>query len=398
MGILDLDACIVGIGTSDSFGFNLGKSPIRLQSESFVHALADAGLQKSSIDGFITAKGMPGGVDYEEFVLSLGLDLRWATQLWSHGRWATNTVLEGALVVAAGLANYVAIANTSVTARGYGRFLRELGGTGPREGLRDIGGGHGEWDIHGIDTPGAATALVAQSYMQRYGASGHDLSQVALAFRQHAALNPMAIMRDKPMTYADYLDEPWIVHPFRRPDYCLSSEGATCVIITTLERARDLVSVPVRILGGHGLCTSREDYVLFGRPGLAIGISPEAPLQPDPAQDVYHQAGISRSDIDALYVYDSFSSNLWMVLERFGFCPEGDAWRYVTDVGVGPASPLPVNTNGGLLSEGHLLGYAHLIEMVRQLRGEAGQRQLPNPSAVQWATPRGDSIILGRCP
>jgi acetyl-CoA acetyltransferase len=392
---MNLQACIVGIGTSDEFGFNLGKSPLRLQTEAFRRALEDAGLDKSSVDGFITAKGMPNGVDYEEFVIALGLDIRWATQLWAHGRWATNTVLEAAMVVQSQLANYVVIANSSVTARGYGRFLRDLGGGGPKEGLRDIGGGHGEWDIHGIDTPGAATALVARSYMERYGATTEDLARIPMNIREHATRNPMAILRGKPMGYSDYLDEPLIVEPFRRPDYCLSSEGATALVVTSPERAKDLPSAAVNILAGQGLLTSRDDYILFARKGMGVGISREAPFGPDKCQEVYARAELARSDIRALYAYDSFSSNIWMVLERFGFCQEGEAWQYVNDVGLQLGSPLPVNTNGGLLSEAHLLGYGHLIEMVRQLRGTAGERQLSNVRVLQWATPRGDSLILG---
>jgi acetyl-CoA acetyltransferase len=392
---MGFEACIVGIGTSDEFGFDLGKSPLRLQTEAFVRALSDAGLEKSAIDGFITAKGMPNGVDYEEFVIALGLDIRWATQLWAHGRWATNTVLEAAMVVEARLADYVVIANSSVTARGYGRFLRDLGGAGPKEGLRDVGGGHGEWDIHGVDTPGSATALVARSYMQRYGATAEDLARIPMNIREHATRNPMAIMRGKPMGYSDYLAEPMIVEPFRRPDYCLSSEGATALIVTSPERARDLASPAVRIVAGQGLLTSRDDYILFARKGMGVGISQEGPLGPDKCRDIYERGELRRSDISALYAYDSFSSNIWMVLERFGFCREGEAWQYVSDVGLQLGSPLPVNTNGGLLSEAHLLGYGHLIEMVRQLRGTAGERQLSNVRALQWATPRGDSVILG---
>jgi acetyl-CoA acetyltransferase len=85
-----------------------------------------------------------------------------------------------------------------------------------------------------------------------------------------------------------------------------------------------------------------------------------------------------------------------MTLERFGFCGEGEAWRWIAESGLDLGSPLPVNTNGGLLSEAHLLGYGHLIEMVRQLRGTAGPRQVPDASVVQWATPRGDSLVLTR--
>jgi acetyl-CoA acetyltransferase len=390
------DACIVGIGTSDAFGFDLGKSPLRLQAEAFTAALRDSGLAAAAVDGFVTAKGAPRGVDYEEFVLALGLNVRWATQLWAHGRWGTVTVLEAAMVVGAGLADYVAIANTSVTGRGYGRHLRGLGEAAVREGLRDIGGGHGEHDVHGLDTPGAATALVARRYMDRYGASPDDLARIAVAFRRHASRNPMAVMGGKPLTTEGYFREPLIVEPFRRPDYALVSEGATCLIVTSAERARDLRAPPVRIAAGSGIHAARDDYVVFARPGLGVGISREAPLADDPARAVYARAGLGVADVDALYTYDSFTSNLWMTLERFGFCGEGEAWRYVAQAGLDLDAPLPVNTNGGLLSEAHLLGYGHLVEMVRQLRGAAGPRQLDRARVLQWATPRGDSLVLTR--
>ena len=390
------DACIVGIGTSHAFGFDLAKSPLRLQAEAFTAALRDCGLEAAAIDGFVTAKGAPRGVDYEEFVLALGLNVRWATQLWSHGRWGTNTVLEAAMVIGAGLADHVAIANASVTGRGYGRHLGGLGESSVREGLRDIGGGHGEHDIHGIDTPGAGTALVARSYMERYGASPADLANIAVAFRRNASKNPMAIMGGKPLTTETYFEEPVIVDPFRRADHALVSEGATCLIVTARERARDLAATPVRIAAGEGIHAGRDDYIVFARPGMGVGISREAPLADDPARAVYARAGITTADVDALYTYDSFTSNVWMTLERFGFCGEGEAWRYIAESGLDLDAPLPMNTNGGLLSEAHLLGYGHLIEMVRQLRGTAGSRQLARASVLQWATPRGDSLVLTR--
>ena len=188
------DVRIVGVGTSDAFGFDLGKSPLRLQVEAFHAALADAGLATAAVDGLITPKGAPRGVDYEEFVLALGLELRWASQLWAHGRWATTTVLgsgDGDRRRACGTS--LAIATSSVTGRGYARHLAGLGDAAVHEGQRDIGGGHGEYDVHGLDTPGAATALVAQSYFDRYGASPDDLANIAVSFRAHASRNPMAI-------------------------------------------------------------------------------------------------------------------------------------------------------------------------------------------------------------
>jgi acetyl-CoA acetyltransferase len=388
------DACIVGVGTSDTFGFDLGKSPVRLQTEAFGAALDDAGWSKDRIDGVITSHGSPSGVDYDEFVLATGLDTRWASQRWSHGRWATTSVAEAALVVEAGLASCVAVIDTGISARGYGRHLTGLTSGRNKEALRDMGGGHGEWDVHGLDTPGAATALIADRYMRHYRATSNDLAEIAVAFRNHASRNPMAIMNTKPMTRESYFDEPVIVNPLRRADFCLSSEGSVCLLVTSSERARDAARPAVRIAGIEGIHTSRDDYVLFARPGLGVGIEAEESAAVGRQPELYARSGIDRSAVDALYIYDSFSCNVWTVLERFGFCGLGEAADYIRTAGLGLDSQLPVNTNGGLLSEVMLFGYSHLVEMVRQLRGEAGARQIEGASVAQWASPRGDSLLF----
>jgi acetyl-CoA acetyltransferase len=203
----------------------------------------------------------------------------------------------------------------------------------------------------------------------------------------------MAVMRDKEMTLDDYYREPVQVEPFRRADFCLSSEGATCLLVTTLERAREMRKAPIVIAGMEGIRASRDDHIMFARPGLGVGLQEERSLNQFKPPRIYERAGRSRDEIDGLYVYDSFTSNLWMVLERFGFCNEGEAAGYINQFGFDLTSKVPINTNGGLLSEGFLSGYGHLVEMTRQLRGEAGDRQI-NAEVLQWATPRGDSLIF----
>lgn len=389
------DACIIGVGTSDEFGFDLSTNPLVLQTQALEAALADAGAEKNVVDGLISSHGHPVGVDYDEFVLAAGLDIRWATQRWSHGRWAATSMAEAAMVVSAGLADVVAVVDTSTSPFNYARHTAPERVVGEGEAMRDSGGGHGEWAIHGIDTPGVATALAAQRYMDLFGATEEDLAAVAVSFRAHAVMNPLAIMRNKPMSLDDYFNEPRMAGPFRRADFCLRSDGSTCLLVTSRQRAADFGNEPVGIVGMTGLRASREDHVLFASPGLGVGLGArDGDIEPERA--VYAAAGLDVDDVDGLYVYDAFSSNVWMTLDRFGFCKRGEAPQFIRDRGIGPGGSFPINTNGGLLSEAQLSGYAHLVEMCRQLRGVAGSRQIPNARVLQWATPRGDSVLLAR--
>ncbi|MEU1984455.1 thiolase family protein [Nocardia sp. NPDC019395] len=390
---MSLDACIVGVGTSHAVGLELGRTPLDLQFEAFTASLADAGLDKSMIDGVITARGGPYGVDYDEFVIAGGLDIRWVSQLWSHGRWTASAIAQAALAVSAGVADYVAVTNSHVSERGYGKHFEGLTRR-VDESFRDGGGPYSGWSIHGSPGAGTGAALVTQQYMDRYGATEEELAAVSIAHRNHASRNPFALLRDEALGTSEYFDSPKILGPLRTPDICRMIDGATSIIVTTCARAAELDVPFVRIAGVEGIRASRESYVFFSRPGLGSGISPSWSYQAPDTFPVYDAAGVDRSDIDAFYLYDPFAHMVWMSLERWGFCAEGEAAAYVREVGIGLGSPLPVNTNGGLLAEGHLFGYGHLIEMTRQLRGSAGARQIPDATVLQWGNAWGDSLIL----
>jgi acetyl-CoA acetyltransferase len=390
-----LNACVVGLGTSDVIGAP-GRSPLRLQFESFRAALRDANLDKSDVNGMVTAWGAPRGVDYDEFAVAAGLDLKWVTQLWTHGRWTATTVQQAAMAVTMGLADVVAVINSSVSATGYAGELAPMSSPlgGMDEALRDGGGPYANWTLHGSPGAGAGAALATQQYMDRYGATAADLAAIPVTLRQFAHQNPMAVLRDEKLTVEQYLDQPELLGPLRQADICQMVDSSTCLLVTTEERAADLGRPVVRIAGMQGIPSTRDSYTFFSRPGMGAGVSPSYDYVAPKTFPVLDMAGITRDDLDGFYTYDPFSHQIWMALERWGFCAAGEAAAYCREKGIGLDSPLPMNTSGGSLAEGHLYGYGHMLEMVRQLRGEAGTRQITDAKSLQWGTPWGDSLVF----
>jgi len=157
------------------------------------------------------------------------------------------------------------------------------------------------------------------------------------------------------------------------------------------------VPVVSAVMGSCAGGPAGREEATGGRPGLGLHQqSDSAPASSPRDVTIYEMSGVDRSDVDALYTYDAMTSNVWMTLERFGFCKAGEAWQFVNTGAIAPGGSLPVNTNGGLLSEAHVSGWNHVCEMVRQLRGECGERQVPGAEILQWASNRGDSFILRR--
>lgn len=388
-GICDRTA-IVGVGASE-FSFQSERSPLALAVDAFKAALADAGLTKDAVDGVAINIGWPLGVDYDRFAETVGLRVRFATQTWTHGRFVGPTLQAAAMAVHAGLATCVAcVCGVSFT-----RERQLLGGPGDFEGAREEGGTHQENPVYGMTAPAAGAALAAQRYFALYGATSVQLAAVPIAFRKHAGLNPGAIMQ-KPLTLEDHQRSRYIVEPLHLFDCCLVTDGAACVLVTSAERARDGAHPPVYVAGMQGIRAGRED-VLFGRPGLGIWQQRTFRWTP-PEEDllVYRMAGVATRDIDGLYTYDAFSPLVWFVLERFGFCGPGEAAAWVQKGRIELGGELPMNTSGGLLSEAHVSGWNHIVEIVRQLRGECGERQVAGARVMQWGTAWGDSIVFRR--
>ena len=382
-------AAVCGVGHSP-YGRRLNRSPIDLAGEAIRNALDDAGLGRDDLDGLIVSFGSPIGADADTLAYTLGLKLRLYNQTWAHGRFTASCLQWAAMAVNAGLANAVACL-AAVSFSGFRKPM--MGGAGDAEGAREAGGGHGEDPVFGMTSPGAGAALVARKYFARFGATSRQLAAVAVAFRQHAALNPAAIMRE-PITVDDHQNSRFVCEPLHLLDYCLINDGAACVIVTTSERARDLKKPPVYLSGLQGLPAGREEFI-WTYPGF--GVSQQAGFDYKPGlQPVYQMAGVTPKDIDALFTYDAFSILVWTALERFGFCGQGEAATFTQAGGIELGGALPMNTNGGLLSEAHIMGWNHQVEIVRQLRGECGKRQVADAQVIQWANAYGDSLIYRR--
>jgi acetyl-CoA acetyltransferase len=382
-------SAIAGAGNS-VFGRRLMRSPIDLACDAIANALEDAGLARGDVDGMIVSFGSPIGTDADTLAQVLGFKLRAYNQTWAHGRFTASCIQWAAMMVNAGIANVVACL-AAVSFSGLRRPM--MGGSGDREGAREAGGGHGEDPIYGMTSPGAGAALVARRYFERYGSNSRELAAVPVAFRKHASLNPGAIMREV-FDIDDHHQSRFVCEPLHLLDYCLINDGASCVIVTTAERARDCRKRPVYISGMQGLPAGHDEFI-WAYPGLGVAQQPafdyKAELQP-----VYKMAGVAPQDIDALFTYDAFSILAWIALERWGFCNAGEAAAFTQKGRIELGGELPMNTNGGLLSEGHIMGWNHQVEIVRQLRGECGERQVPKAEIIQWANAYGDSLIYQR--
>ena len=385
---MKVDAAIVGIGTS-TFGRGLPDSQLRLAATAFKNAIADAGIDRCDIDGLSIHLGSPIGVDYDRVAEALGLEIRYVNQSWLHGRFVTNALQHAALAVCAGLADVVAC----VTAISFTRERGFLGGPSDAEGSREEGGTHGEAPPYGLTAPAGGAAVAMQRYMHVFDATSEQLAAVPIALRQHAMLNPRAIMKE-PLTLQAHQSARMVVDPLRLYDCCLISDGAVVVLVARGDRATNMRQKPIRIAGMQGIRSGRDEFIFAPR---GLGINQQSGRASTPRstdQEVFTNAGVSRGDVQGFYTYDAFSPLVLFALERFGYCGTGEAASWVQGGRIALGGELPVNTSGGLLSEAHVGGWNSICEMVRQLRGTAGPSQIADAAVLQWGTAWGDSVVL----
>lgn len=348
---------IVGVGRT-AMGELPGRSALSLGLEAFRIALDDAGLKKEDIDGVLTHPGTTsreGANHYLRFCEAAGIDPKYAASKSMGGATGGALVQEAVMAIEAGLATTVVCVFGDAARTGGQRFNSPTGDPGLH------------WGIWGMFGPQANSAMGARRHMELYGTTSEHLGAVSVTFREHAQLNPDAVMYGKPITLEDHQSSRWIVEPFHLLDCCLITDGGVAVIVTSAERAHDLAKPVVRIAGmGQGYTARKNENEEWWY----------LPHQKNVLESAYAMAGVGPSDIDVAQFYDNFTFSVLLWLEHGGFCKPGESGPFVAEGNLRLGSSLPANTHGGSLSDAYMQGWTHIVEGVRQIRGEAGESQV----------------------
>ena len=351
---------IAGIGATD-FSKNSGRSTLRLAVEACELAMKDAGVTPDMIDGMVTyAHDNNNEIDV---CRSLGVDKLTHFSLVHHsGGAACGVVHQAAMAVASGACNYCLVWR-AFNERSEERFGAGVQERPPAPTPMEVDFG---WSSpFGLLTPASWVAMFAQCYMHEYGATSEDFGRVAVACRKHAANNPAAFFYGKPITLEEHQASRWIVKPLRLLDCCQESDGGQALLITTLDRARHLKSVPAVISSAvQGSCDDQQMMKSYYRQSIT-GI-PEMKLCAD---QLYADTGLSAADIQAAVLYDHFTPLVLPQLEEFGFCKRGEARDFIKDGNIELGGRLPVNTHGGQIGEAYIHGLNGVAEGVRLIRG-----------------------------
>jgi acetyl-CoA acetyltransferase len=379
---------VVGVSLSDC-GRVDDATPYALHAQAARRALADAGMDRSLVDGFASAGlGTLPPVEVAEY---LGL----------RPTWVDSTAVGGSTweVMAAHAADAIAAGHAEAVLLVYGSTARADIKAGRRTGNLSFGArGPLQFEVPYGHTLIAKYAMAARRHMHAYGTTLEQLASVAVQARANAALNPEAMFRT-PITTDDVLSGPMIADPFTKLHCCLRSDGGAAVLLAAEEYVRDCRTAPVWILGTgeHVSHTTMSEWPDFT-------VSPAAVS----GRLAFERAGVRPDEIDVAELYDAFTYMTLVTLEDLGFCAKGEGGQFVEKGRLTVGGELPVNTDGGGLSAQHpgMRGLFLLVEAVRQLRGEAGERQvrkaggrLPELAVASgtggWFCSSG-TVVLGR--
>ena len=359
MGNLKDRYAIVGIGET-KFGKLPESSGLALALEASKKAIEDGGFTNAEIDGLLTQQPyLNPALMYSSWIAEgLGVNPKYTTDLNIGGATPISMITHAVLAIEAGMCETVlcvfaedALTGFKTPTHGRSRFATE-----------DFERPFGRY------IPPGLFALSARRHMHEYGTTPEQLGAVAVTMRKHAAMNDNAQMRD-PITIDDYLKSRWIVEPLRLLDCALMTDGGAAVVVTSAERAKDLKNPPIYIMGfGQGFTKFHINH-------------PEKSLTSFQAIEgskkrAFKMADITLEDIDVAEIYDCFTITVIITLEDYGFCEKGEGGPFVEAGKIEIGGEFPINTHGGLLSQGHVDGMNHITEAVKQLRGVCGKRQV----------------------
>ncbi|XIE79336.1 lipid-transfer protein [Streptomyces sp. SBR177] len=373
-------AAIAGIGATE-FSKDSGRSELTLAVEAVHAALDDAGLVPADVDGMVTFTMDTSPEITIAQAAGIG-ELSFFSRIHYGGGAACATVQQAALAVATGIAEVV-VCYRAFNERSGRRF-----GSGVQHREPSAEGAALGWQLpFGLLTPASWVAMVAQRYLHVYGLTPDAFGHVAVTDRRHAATNPAAYFYGRPITLADHAASRWIAEPLRLLDCCQETDGGQAIVVTSVERARDLRRPPAVITAAaQGAGRGQEAMTSFYRDGLT-GL-PETGVV---ARQLWRTSGLAPGDIDVGILYDHFTPFVLMQLEEFGFCAPGEAADFVA------ADALPLNTHGGQLGEAYLHGMNGIAEAVRQVRGTS-VNQVPGAARVLVTAGTGvptSGLILG---
>lgn len=387
----DRTPVIVGIGLSD-----FPKAPhldgVQHHALAAQRAIADAGIAKSDLDGYVGAGGSGGGDMVDGAIAMaeyLGIDHRYLDGTHTGGSSFEFHVQHLASAIRNGLCDTALVTYGS---NQLSRMGRALGTGGFHRGPTRVAGAMGYEAPYGNSLVGSY-AMHARRHMHEYGTTSEQLAEIAVGVREYAGLNPNAMYRD-PITVDDVLASKMIADPLHMLDCCAITDGGGAFVMTTAERARDLPNVPVYVLGAAGAMThwnvcQQTDFTTCAGEKIA-------PI-------VFGQAGVTHDDVDLLMFYDSFTITCLILLESLGFVGRGEGGPFVAEGHLKRGGKWPLNTDGGGLSSCHpgMRGIFLIVEAVRQLRGQGGEAQVPDCEVAiaagsgGWLSAIG-AVLLGK--
>ncbi len=351
------DVCaVVGVGNT-AYTRGTERSVVELHLEASLRALADAGLEARHVDGIVPSSVADRVA--EDFIKNLGIrNLGFSSTPHAGGSSYVMGIQEACMAIHAGVASCVLLPAGRL---GYSSTQRASRvSENPNPAMTDMI--EFEFPMGNLG-PAMWFAQQARRHMHLYGTTSEQLGRMAVTIRRHANLNPQALMYDKTLTLEDHQASRMIVDPFRLFDCSLETDGAGAIVITSAERAKDLRQPPV-LISGVGTA--------FGYPGTSTTQSEELSELPgirEAGRKAFAMAAATTADIDVVAVHEGFSFFVIACLEALGFCPVGEGGPFVASDEIALGGGLPLNTHGGALSEAHVSGANHVIEIVRQLRG-----------------------------